>query len=339
MNYNVGAQKKRIIHPLWTHLLPVALLVAFIAYVISVMPLPAEAPLHFSSSFNGTPNGYGSPWGFISFVAGFSLFFIVLSGIIDEQWARQEKKKSFNWLCWLDALTVGWMVGLGIDVLLYIKSGAYLYNARWALIGGIAGGSLLLSLVMEYLRPYRPYHQAVIHDTGYSETELAQQIKNNTAFIYWDSQNPFWVTLAAILLPVAFIGATVVVWLDEGWVPFVFLFIGLSVVITVGMVAFIYGGLRVTVTRQEFSVRWGLAGVRLLRLKISDIATISLREFAPLRDFGGYGIRFGGGTTAYFLKGTRGVQLSALNGKKYLVGSDHPERLLAVLEQVTGKKG
>ena len=61
-------------------------------------------------------------------------------------------------------------------------------------------------------------------------------------------------------------------------------------------------------------------------------------EYAPLKDFGGYGIRFGKGMKAYILRGTRGVKITTLNGKKYLVSSDHPERLLAVLQMVTGER-
>ena len=62
------------------------------------------------------------------------------------------------------------------------------------------------------------------------------------------------------------------------------------------------------------------------------IAEAGLHEFAPLKDFGGYGIRFNREMKAYYLRGTRGVLLTTTGGKKYLVGSDHPERLLAVLQ-------
>ena len=80
----------------------------------------------------------------------------------------------------------------------------------------------------------------------------------------------------------------------------------------------------------------GLLGIRLLRMKTSDIASADLHNFSPLRDFGGYGIRFNKEMKAYFLNGERGVKITTRAGKKYLVGSDHPERLAAVINTVSG---
>jgi len=37
---------------------------------------------------------------------------------------------------------------------------------------------------------------------------------------------------------------------------------------------------------------------------------------------------------AYFLKGDRGVKITTRAGKKYLIGSDHPERLAVVIGTV-----
>ncbi len=266
-------------------------------------------------------------------------FFIIVSGLIDELWARQEKKKAFNWLCWLDGFVVGWMAGTAIDYLRFLQSSASAYTLHRFLIGGIAGGALLLSLSLEIIRPYRPYAwKPVTHDTPFSEGELARQIKENAAFLYWDSQSPFWVTLLAVLLPLVFIGVAAGVWASAGWGAFTLVFFGLSALITIGMVAFAYGGQRILVTRQELDVRWGSAGIKVLHLNTANITDTALMEFAPFRDFGGYGIRYGKGMKAYFFRGNRGIVLTTMNGKKYLVGSDHPERLLNILQMVRGRK-
>jgi hypothetical protein len=95
-----------------------------------------------------------------------------------------------------------------------------------------------------------------------------------------------------------------------------------------------YGGFRTSVTPQEISVRFGLPGLKLLRLNTSEIAGIELTDFAPIGDFGGYGIRVNREMTAYYLRGNRGVKLTTLKGKKYLIGSDHPEELFAVIQTV-----
>jgi len=38
--------------------------------------------------------------------------------------------------------------------------------------------------------------------------------------------------------------------------------------------------------------------------------------------------------TAYYLRGSKGVKLETAGGRKYLVGSDRPEDLLAVIRTV-----
>ncbi len=337
MTYTAATKQRKLIHPLWTHLPAIAALITFLVFLVTAGPLPGRAPVHFD--FQGEPDRYGSPWELIGIFLGLSVFFIALSGFIDELWARQEKKKSFNWLCWLDDLTVGWMSGIGIGYLLFLGRGREGYATDWLLTGAMAGVVVALSLLIEWLRPYRPYVALPLApDTAYSEAELAQKIKHDTAFVYWDNQNPAYVTLISIFLPLVFIVTTVIIWLAEGWITFVFIYTALSVLVTLALISFIYGGQRTLVTRQQLTVRWGLAGFKVLRLNTSEIESVSMMEYAPLRDFGGYGIRFGRGMTAYFLRGSRGVAIALVNGKKYLVGSDHPERLLSVLRLVTGRK-
>ena len=100
-----------------------------------------------------------------------------------------------------------------------------------------------------------------------------------------------------------------------------------------------YGGLRTLVTRHEITVRFGILGIRVLRLKMEDITVVEMHEFAPLKDFGGYGIRFNREMKAYYLRGNRGVKLTVTGGKKYLIGSDFPERLGTVIGAVSSTPG
>ena len=99
-----------------------------------------------------------------------------------------------------------------------------------------------------------------------------------------------------------------------------------------------YGGQRTMVTRKEVIVRFGIAGFKILRLNIPDIVMVELHDFSPLKDFGGYGIRFNGEMRAYYQRGTRGVKLTVNNGKKYLIGSDRPENLYSVIKASTEMK-
>lgn len=326
----------KLAHPLWIHLPALAVLIILLVYLINSLPLPAEAPVHFG--FNGEPDAFGSPWLFLGITIGFAVFFIALSIFIDELWARQEKKKSFNWFSLLDEITIGWMVGMSLGYLVFLRNGAVSFTFPWNYGLAVAGGAVLLAVITELLRPYRSYPgKMVAWEAPDLEKELARRIKDDTSFVYWESQNPFYITLLTTLLPLVFFVSAVLVWFDEGWVWGTCVYIAISVLISVILIGFCFGGQRTAVTRQDLTVRWGVIGLRVLYLKTAEMAAVELHEFAPLRDFGGYGIRFGGGMKAYYLRGNHGVKISMINGKKYLIGSDHPERLLTVVWVITGQ--
>jgi hypothetical protein len=142
------------------------------------------------------------------------------------------------------------------------------------------------------------------------------------------------VGLLSIIVPLIFIGSAVVVWFSEGWTLFGSLFGAGMIVLGILLMLFTFNGQRVLVTRQNLSIRWGAIGLRVLNLDTAEIVTVEVMEFSPLRDFGGYGIRYGRGMSAYYLQGRRGVKITTVKGKQYLVGSDYPERLLTVLELI-----
>jgi hypothetical protein len=100
-----------------------------------------------------------------------------------------------------------------------------------------------------------------------------------------------------------------------------------------------YGGMRTIVTREFVTVRLGVFGIRILRVKTFEIAATEIMQFSPIKDFGGYGIRYNGKMYAYFLRGNRGIKITLHHGLKYLIGTDHPEQLLAVIKAVAGKIG
>jgi hypothetical protein len=82
------------------------------------------------------------------------------------------------------------------------------------------------------------------------------------------------------------------------------------------------------------SVKMGILGIQLLCVKSGEIMSAEVHEFSPLRDFGGYGIRFNQEMQAFFLKGDRGVKITTAGNKKYLIGSDQPGHLAAVINAV-----
>jgi hypothetical protein len=61
------------------------------------------------------------------------------------------------------------------------------------------------------------------------------------------------------------------------------------------------------------------------------IAGVMAVIYRPLREYGGWGIRFGRKGMAYNVSGDRGVQVTLKNGKSFLLGSRKAEELESVL--------
>jgi hypothetical protein len=63
----------------------------------------------------------------------------------------------------------------------------------------------------------------------------------------------------------------------------------------------------------------------------SDLKSLTAREYNPLRDYGGWGIRYGRHGKALNVSGNRGVQLELKNGEKLLIGSQRADELAATM--------
>jgi hypothetical protein len=317
---------RKIFHPLWIHIPALVSLALLVISIIISLPLPEEVPVHFS--FNGTPNRYGSPWEALGITLGLSVFFILLSVFLDELWVRQEKVQKFNWFTLLDEIVVGSLTGFNIGYMVYLNSGNTLYSLSWSWLVLPGGMAMLAAVILEIMRPYRPNTgQLAGSESEELKAELARRLESNSLFIYWESQNPFYITLLTILLPFVLIIAAIFSWSSQPWASLILAGVGALLIIP-------NGGQRVIVKRDTVIIRWGIFGFRVLKLKMEEITAVELHEFSPLKDFGGYGIRFNREMKAYYMRGSLGVKLDTVNGKKYLIGSDNPENLLVVIKTI-----
>lgn len=91
------------------------------------------------------------------------------------------------------------------------------------------------------------------------------------------------------------------------------------------------------VLRLVTEVRLGELSVRLypFRRKIVPLETIDqakVRDYSPIREYGGWGIRFSRNNgRAYNAYGNHGVQLALDNGDLLLIGTQQPDQLLTAL--------
>jgi hypothetical protein len=63
----------------------------------------------------------------------------------------------------------------------------------------------------------------------------------------------------------------------------------------------------------------------------SEIVAFEAVTVRPIRDYGGWGVRFKRGERAYLVNGNRGVRLELADGKRVMIGSQRPDDLLAAI--------
>lgn len=64
-----------------------------------------------------------------------------------------------------------------------------------------------------------------------------------------------------------------------------------------------------------------------------DIDQIYVREYSPIKEYGGWGIKQGRGGRAYNVKGNYGIQITRKNGKRVLIGTQRPDEVSSYLSQ------
>ena len=68
-----------------------------------------------------------------------------------------------------------------------------------------------------------------------------------------------------------------------------------------------------------------------------EIDSFMVREYKPIREFGGWGIRYSLGGKAYNVYGNKGIQLILKNKKKLLIGSQKAYEFFKAIQNASGK--
>jgi hypothetical protein len=72
------------------------------------------------------------------------------------------------------------------------------------------------------------------------------------------------------------------------------------------------------------------------RIAFTEMKQVIVREYRPIREYGGWGIRSGREGKAYNVSGDRGVQMELVNGERVLIGSQRAEELWRAIDRVLG---
>lgn len=316
---------RKLHHPLWAHIPAAILLAIIVGVIINAGPmLHQQVPIHYGPT--GIPDGFGSAWEAVAAILISALMFIGISFAIDEDWARRETRKSFNWMSLLDELTVGIIAAFAVGYFDMVGQRISEFSFPWPLLIAFTGGGVIFAAILEWRRPWNPDLSLAEEDVNIVAEDVHTRIASGKRWVYSETQNPLWVSIVIVCTSLLMLAFSVDYWSTNQLYTLVLLVPGLAVYL-------LWGGLYVAVTADDVIVKLGLLGVRLLRMRVSDIVEASVLEFSPLADFGGYGIRFNRNMIAFFFRGNRGVKLRNMKGRQFLIGSDHPERLAAVIHK------
>jgi hypothetical protein len=71
-------------------------------------------------------------------------------------------------------------------------------------------------------------------------------------------------------------------------------------------------------------------------IKATDIARYEVKKYSPLKDYGGWGIRYGSSKNgkAYNVKGNQGVLFEFKSGKRFMLGTQKPSEIRSALDKL-----
>lgn len=117
--------------------------------------------------------------------------------------------------------------------------------------------------------------------------------------------------------------------------------LALSFLLVPPLLDWLIGVLIVRVLPNGVEARMGRSGLIRKTFLWEEVAKAEAVAYRPLREFGGWGIRFGIGNKAkraWTQRGDRAVVLHLRNGNRFYLGSDHPERLLERMRGASGRR-
>jgi hypothetical protein len=88
------------------------------------------------------------------------------------------------------------------------------------------------------------------------------------------------------------------------------------------------------VRREGLFIRYFPFHLSFRKISLEKVKKCEARTYKPIREYGGWGIRFGSRGKVYNVKGNRGVQFEFLNGNRLLIGSQKPDVFIQALDSI-----
>ena len=88
---------------------------------------------------------------------------------------------------------------------------------------------------------------------------------------------------------------------------------------------FAFGNLTSEVREDGIYIRFIPFQWSFQKIGYDELDTFEVTTYRPIRDYGGWGVRYGSKGKAYNVSGNRGVLLTFKNGKRLLIGSQRSD--------------
>nr|WP_321498781.1 DUF6141 family protein [uncultured Methanolobus sp.] len=114
---------------------------------------------------------------------------------------------------------------------------------------------------------------------------------------------------------------------DEGMIA---ILAGMGIIFPIFMLSL---RLEVVVRNSGLYVKFFPLHLSFRHFPFNEIISAEVISYRPLRDYGGWGIRYGRNSKAYSISGNKGLMLEFRNGKRLMLGSQEPDVLKMSMEQ------
>lgn len=90
--------------------------------------------------------------------------------------------------------------------------------------------------------------------------------------------------------------------------------------------------LNTKIDNQGIQFRFYPLHIKWQTISWDKVESAEIRSFSPLKEYGGWGLRYNKLGKAYTIKGNQGLQLHLKDGKNILIGSNRAEELEIILK-------
>lgn len=151
---------------------------------------------------------------------------------------------------------------------------------------------------------------------------------------------PWFLSITVLSGSLVFAGVILFLWLASEMEPnVIWLLWGVWLVMTLIDILLASVKLVTEVHADGIKVYFGPFHFPSKNMEWSEIENIYPRQYSPLAEYGGWGIRKGKAGSAYNMRGSQGVQLIMKNGKKFLIGTQQPDAFMQVVKTAGGLVG